>query len=421
MGLGVAYQLSRLGYAPVVFETDDRVGGMAASFDFGGVSIERYYHFYCLSDQSLFQTLEELDLTESLRWVNTTMGYWYQDRLQSWGTPVSLLQFRGLKLIDKLRYGIHAFVSVRRNSWRALDKIDAATWIRRWTGERTFRALWQNLFEYKFYDEAENVSAAWIWSRIRRLGRSRESLSKEKLGYIQGGTSTLLNEMANSVISRGGSIKLGTPVREIRVRENKVSGIVTDQGIENFDCVVSTVPLPLLPTLAPDLPQWIIDKIKSIRNIAVVCVIAKLNKSVSKNFWLNTNDDSMDIPGLVEYSNLRPMDDHIIYVPFYLPLDHPTFLESDDCFVSKVKTYLRRINSEIEDSDFLDVRVSRYKFAQPICSPGFLDKLPPIQLPIDGLWAADTSYYYPEDRGLSESISLGRKIAVMIDTKMGYQ
>jgi len=27
------------------------------------------------------------------------------------------------------------------------------------------------------------------------------------------------------------------------------------------------------------------------------------------------------------------------------------------------------------------------------------------------LWAADTSYYYPEDRGISESIDFGRKMA----------
>jgi len=31
-------------------------------------------------------------------------------------------------------------------------------------------------------------------------------------------------------------------------------------------------------------------------------------------------------------------------------------------------------------------------------------------LPIKGLWVADTSYYYPEDRGISESIGYGRAI-----------
>ena len=34
MGLAVAYQLARDGHQPVLFEADDRVGGMTACFDF---------------------------------------------------------------------------------------------------------------------------------------------------------------------------------------------------------------------------------------------------------------------------------------------------------------------------------------------------------------------------------------------------
>jgi hypothetical protein len=30
---------------------------------------------------------------------------------------------------------------------------------------------------------------------------------------------------------------------------------------------------------------------------------------------------------------------------------------------------------------------------------------------VRGLWAADTSYYYPEDRGISESVEFGRNMA----------
>ena len=50
MGLAVAYELILKGYKPEIFEADNRLGGMAASFDFEGLEIERYYHFHCLSD-----------------------------------------------------------------------------------------------------------------------------------------------------------------------------------------------------------------------------------------------------------------------------------------------------------------------------------------------------------------------------------
>ena len=33
---------------------------------------------------------------------------------------------------------------------------------------------------------------------------------------------------------------------------------------------------------------------------------------------------------------------------------------------------------------------------------------------VDGFIAADTSFYYPEDRSVSESINLGKKLAKLV-------
>lgn len=411
MGLAVAYQLARDGHQPIVFEADDRVGGMTASFDFSGLEIERYYHFHCISDHAFLTVLDELALTNKLHWVETKMGYWYQGRLQPWGNPVALLRFRGLSLIAKFRYGLHAFLCTRRNDWRPLDYIEASAWIKRWVGADAYEILWRKLFDYKFYDYAGRLSAAWIWSRIRRIGRSRYNLFREKLGYLEGGSETLLQAMRKDIEARGGKIYFQSPVGKVVVENGKVCGVETAGQIERFEKVISTVPLPYVPGLIPDLPGDLIDRFRSVNNIAVVCVIVKLRKAVTENFWLNTNDPDMDIPGLVEYSNLRPMGQHIVYVPFYMPGEHPKFAESNQDFIDKVRSYLKKINPSLVDDDFIDVHASRYRYAQPICEPGYLDKLPPAALPIEGLWVADTSYYYPEDRGISESLDFGRKMA----------
>lgn len=411
MGLAVAYQLVLDGYKPVIFEADDRVGGMTASFDFNGLEIERYYHFHCISDHAFLQILEELGLSEKMRWVETKMGYWYQNRLQPWGNPMALLKFRGLSLSAKFRYGLHAFLSTKRNDWRPLDNVEATGWIKRWVGQEAYEVLWRKLFELKFYEYTQGLSAAWIWSRIRRIGRSRYDLFREKLGYLEGGSNTLLQAMKQVIESRGGQIRLSTPVSAVTMREGRVMGVQSPAGMEAFDQVISTVPLPYVPKLMPDLPEEVLSKFKAIKNIAVVCVIAKLRKPVTGNFWLNTNDPEMDIPGVVEYSNLRPLDQHVVYVPFYMPGEHPKFADADEVFMNKVRSYLKKINPELMDEDFIDIHASRYRHAQPICEPGHLNKLPAVALPVEGLWVADTSYYYPEDRGISESIEFGRQMA----------
>jgi protoporphyrinogen oxidase len=411
MGLAVAYQLAQDGHQPTVFEADDRVGGMTAAFDFSGLSIERYYHFHYVSDHAFFKMLDELALADKMRWVETKMGYWYQGRLQAWGNPIALLKFQGLSLVAKFRYGLHAFLCTKRTDWAPLDHLEAVSWIKRWVGKDAYEVLWRRLFDCKFYDYTDNLSAAWIWSRIRRIGRSRYSLFREKLGYLEGGSGTLLQAMRADIEANGGEFRLKSPVAKVSIERGKVQGLEVAGQFEAFDKVISTIPLPYVSRLMPDLPADILQRFQAVKNIAVVCVIVKLRKALTGNFWLNTNDPEMDIPGLVEYTNLRPLDQHIVYVPFYMPGEHPKFAEPDQAFLEKVRRYLKKINPTLDDDDFIELRASRYRYAQPICDPGYLDNLPPVALPVKGLWVADTSYYYPEDRGISESIDFGRKMA----------
>ena len=175
--------------------------------------------------------------------------------------------------------------------------------------------------------------------------------------------------------------------------------------------MLSTVPIPLINNLVPDLPESLKQKYAAIPNIGVVCLILKLRKSVSPHFWLNIVADDIDIPGLIEFSNLRPAPNAIVYVPYYMPVTQAKWAWSDEKFIEESFGYIRLINPAISCEDLLDAKVGRLRFAQPVCEPNFREKLPPVRTPIEGLQIADTCYYYPEDRGIAESIRLGRRMA----------
>lgn len=408
MGLATAYYLIKQGYQPNIYEADDRIGGMTATFDFNGLQIERFYHFHCTSDDVYFELLNDLNLMHKFHWVKTKMGFYFQHSLQEWGHPLALLRFKGLSLLEKMRYGLHAFYSVKKNNFRDLDKIRAVNWIRKWLGNSAYTKLWEKLFTYKFYNLSDQISAAWIWARIRRIGRSRFNLMHEKLGYLEGGSETLLNAMKNFIEDHGGQFFLNTPIQQVKIKDQKVLGIKVNGKDKVYDEVICTIPIPYVSKIIPDLPGDIINQFKSIQNVAVVCVIAKLKQTVSPYFWVNVNDNDMDIPGFVEYSNLMPMEHPIIYVPFYMPQHLKKFNDNDDIFIKKVKSYLMQINSKLCDDDFIDLHVSRYLYSQPVCPPQFLNMLPPIDCRVRGLKVADTSYYYPEDRGISESFKFAK-------------
>ena len=71
MGLMAAMELLKQGHEVDIYERDDRIGGMSASFDFDGLKIERYYHFICKTDTPLFELLDELGLRASLKYAST--------------------------------------------------------------------------------------------------------------------------------------------------------------------------------------------------------------------------------------------------------------------------------------------------------------------------------------------------------------
>jgi protoporphyrinogen oxidase len=77
--------------------------------------------------------------------------------------------------------------------------------------------------------------------------------------------------------------------------------------------------------------------------------------------------------------------------------------------------FLKLVNPRLSDDDLIDSRVGRLRYAQPVCPPGFGAAIPPVKTPLKGLQIADTCSYYPEDRGISESVRYGRMMARAID------
>lgn len=420
MGLAVAYELAKAGNRVSIFEADDRIGGMSAAFDFAGTRIERYYHFVCGPDQALFAYLKELGLESRLKWTATRMGFYFNGRMHDWGNPVALLMFPGLSLVQKVRYGLQVLRAKGVSDWRELDRISSTAWLKSGIGEAAFEVLWKPLFHYKFYEYQDSLSAAWLGTRIKRVALSRKSIFEERMGYLEGGSEVLLEVLAQRIRAKGGEIVLNARVEQVEIDQtatgSRITGVRVLGESRAFDAVVSTIPLPYLSRMLPGLPADEAAKIAAIRNVGVVCVMLKLKQPFTGNFWLNINDSRIEIPGLIEYSNLNPLDgkSSIIYAPYYMPQTHPKYVREPQQFIDETIRYMQLIRPDFSASEVVGSAAHRYEFAQTVCTPDFFAALPPMQSKVKGLFMADTSHYYPEDRSICESMALGAKLADLV-------
>jgi protoporphyrinogen oxidase len=210
----------------------------------------------------------------------------------------------------------------------------------------------------------------------------------------------------------GGRILLKAGAEKIDIGPGEqVRGILVGGELRPYETVISTIPLPYLVRMAPELPLDERAKIAGILNIGVVCAVFKLAHPITRNFWTNINDPGIAIPGLIEYSNLNPLPATVVYAPFYMPVTHAKYREPAPAFVHEVKGYLKKLNPKFRDDWVLAANAFRYEFAQTVCTPNFFEKLPPMRSKARGLFLADTSHYYPEDRSISESMRIGRQLA----------
>jgi protoporphyrinogen oxidase len=423
-GLALADDLSGAGFAVTLFEAAPELGGLARSFELGDIRIERYYHMICGEDTGYFRKLEELDLSAALQWRSIKMGFFYNGRLYPFSSAGDLLRFDGVPLLGRLRYGWLILRCSLVKRWQGLDTIPAERWLKRAVGEETYKATWYPLLRVKFHGFHDQISAAWVWQRIHKMARSRKTpLHQERLGFLDGGTETLVTALEARLRERGVRLMPGTPVGRILIEDGRAHGIETADGARwQFDAVVSAVPLPHFVRMAPDLPADYQAKLGAIEFIGVICVVLRLRHPISEIFWLNVNDENVPFNGCIEYTNLNPAmtpdGSSILYVPFYLPRGHEWFGYNDDDLVEECLRALRFLNPEFRPDWIVDSAVSRDPYAQVICPHGFAARVPPHRTPVENLFLIESSQLYPADRSVSGTIDLARNVATLLGAEL---
>jgi len=128
---------------------------------------------------------------------------------------------------------------------------------------------------------------------------------------------------------------------------------------------------------------------------------------------MNISNHEIPFAGVIEYTNLNPRNDlqgsHIVYLPQYIPEDDPDYASPD--WVERAVESLKEISPGFSEEVILEKHVHRSPIAQPICNLSFTKSIVPIESTIRGLYVTDSSQLHPDDRTMSNSISMGYNAA----------
>jgi len=223
-----------------------------------------------------------------------------------------------LSLPDKLRVGVITGFLKLSDNWQSLEKVTATNWLKKYYGQKAYQALWEPLIRAKFGSQAENVSMAWFWSRIKK--RSAQ------LGYLRGGFQAMIDRLGKKIKVNKGEIILGKEVKNL------------EELKKDFEKVIVTTPVNI----------FFKTKLPSMLGALNVTLSLKESFMSDGTYWLNVNQTGFPFVAVVEHTNLVDKKyydgEHILYVGGYYPPNHPYFKMTKNEIFEEFLPFLRKIH-----------------------------------------------------------------------------
>ena len=390
-GLASGLELVKNGVGVEIFESQDKVGGLAVGFkeENWDWTAEKFYHHIFTNDKSVIQLSEELGIKPV--WYKPITAVYSSGKSSrsasrrsgdlvstfKFDSAIDLLRFPGLGIIDKLRMGLVLAIFKLLPNGEFLEKWTAEKGLKFLMGENGYKIIWEPLLTGKFSGFSDKVNLAWFWARIKKRTPS--------LGTFPGGFQALADRISQKIIERGGKIHLNVKV-DISSLENK------------FDAVLSTT------------PQF------AIRYLDAHVLFFELNQPFLSPdiYWLNILD--RDFPFLVvcEHTNFVGIENfggkHLLYVGNYLPKNHRLFGLTPEQILREFLPWLSKINPNFGRKNIDKYSVFHGQNAQPVMTVNYSRQIPPIKVK-DKLYAINQAMIYPWDRGINYAVELGERAA----------
>ncbi len=303
-GISAAYHLKQKGESSVIFEKDNDWGGLCGFFEIDGFRFDRFVHFTFAKDEKiakLFAKSSPLYAHPPVSY-NYWRGCWLKHPAQNNLAPLPIEE--KVKIID-------SFVNRPRKA--AAEISDYAEWLRVQYGDY-FAENFPFAYTRKYWGvEAKQLETKWVGSRLHvsplpEVLRGAFAEQQENFYYTKfmnypkkGGFRSIMNECR-----KGLDIRLNKKAVRIDTAAKQVE--FADGTVENYDNLISSLPLPEVVNMISDVPENVRNAAEQLRWTCGYQVSLGFNRpDVAKYLWFYIYDE--DVPPARVYSpNLKSPD-----------------------------------------------------------------------------------------------------------------
>lgn len=303
-GISAAYHLKQKGENSVIFEKDNDWGGLCGFFEIDGFRFDRFVHFTFAKDEKI----AELFAKSSPLYAHPPVSYnywrgcWLKHPAQNNLAPLPIEE--KVKIID-------SFINRPRKDVAEIS--DYAEWLRVQYGDY-FAENFPFAYTRKYWGvEAKQLETKWVGNRLHvsplpEVLRGAFAEQQENFYYTKfmnypkkGGFRSIMNECR-----KGLDIRLNKKAVRIDTAAKQVE--FDDGTVENYDNLISSLPLPEIIKMISDVPENVQNAAKQLRWTCGYQVSLGFNRpDVAKYLWFYIYDE--DVPPARVYSpNLKSPD-----------------------------------------------------------------------------------------------------------------
>lgn len=416
-GLSAAYYLSQKGHKVTIFEKADNPGGLAIGYQEKEWewTLEEHYHHWFTNDKSVLSLAKEISHPVIIKRPKTSS--FVDGGIYQLDSPVSLLLFSRLSVLDRIRTGI-AIALLRYNPfWKPLEQFTAEPFLKKIMGKKAYKTIWEPLMVNKLGDYSKVVSLAWFWARVYKRTPS--------LAYPEGGFLNFAKQLEKKIKEKGGEFLYGVEVVKLESDGQPVISYTSSNKkgeTLKFDSVIVTLPTFLFAKISPQLPSSYRETYSSLKGIGAINMVIRFKeKFFSDNtYWLSMCDINSPILAVVEHTNFMDTkhynNEHVVYVGNYMDSSDKRFAMSSKELLKLYDPWLSKINPSYKNS-IVDLKLFKAPFAQPIIPTRYSRHIPPLNTPLKNVYLANIQQVYPWDRGTNYAVELGKKVANTVSSK----
>ena len=383
-----ALEIGRRGGEVVVYEADERVGGLARSFDLWGQRVDLGPHRFFSSDRRVNQLWLDV-VGRDYRMVDRRTEIYYDGRFFDYPLrPANALANMGPLNAAwcVASYAKEKLVSSVPKS--AEGSFEA--WVVKRFGRRLFEMFFKSYSEKLWGISCRELDADFAAQRIQKFSlgqairgalfparRGGHKTLVDRFAYPLGGTGAVYEKMAQRVRAAGGRVALRTPVKRVVNDGFAVRGLeLADGRFESCDHVVSTMPLTLLVRGLGNVPPEVQMAVDALRFRNTIIVYLNVDRDrLFPDQWLYIHSPTLAMGRVTNFRNWVPelcghQPTTILAVEFWCYEEDPQWRQTDDELIERA-TREMAMTGLLGDATVLAGHVVRIPRCYPVYARGY--------------------------------------------------